>query len=200
MLTTSPTLNLALNVAFEYRYALLILGTIIEGPVVMVASGFLLRLGLFSLVPMFIALAIGDLIADTVWYLIGMRFLRPFLKRRGHFLGVTLETVNRVEGLFKRYHTRILFISKVTMGFGMALGTLMVAGASRVPFKRYLVINALGEIVFVSTMLVLGYVFGHAYTVVANGIRWLFLAGAIATGLVVVFGVSRYARHKLIGT
>lgn len=199
MTTLSPILASALAVAGEYRYLLLFVGTIVEGPVLMVACGFLLRLGVFEPVPMFVALASGDLVADVGWYYLGYWFLEPFARRYGHFFSVTPNTIERVKKLFHHYHDRILMISKLTIGFGMAIGVLMVAGASRVPFRRYLAINIAGEIIFVVIMLTLGYAFGHAYEYVTGVLRWFFIAGAAIITIGLVAGISRYARHKMVG-
>lgn len=188
-----------LTAANQFKYPLLFIGTVIEGPILMLACGFLLRLGVFSPLPMFIALASGDIVADVGWYYVGQYFFEPFMRRYGHFLSVTPKIVEQAKKLFHQYHTRVLVISKLTMGFGMAVAVLMVAGASRIPFRRYLAINVLGEIVFVSIMLTLGYVFGSAYAVIAGGLRWLFVAGALVVGLAVTIGISRYAHRKLIG-
>jgi membrane protein DedA with SNARE-associated domain len=197
MNTLTPFVSHALYFADQYKYILLFVGTIIEGPFIMVASGFLLKLGLVSLFPLFVALALGDLIADIVWYYIGYFFLDSVMRRHGRFLSVTPERLARAKKLFNRYQTNILLISKVTLGFGMALGTLMVAGASHVPFRKYLLLNVIGEIILVMTLLILGYFFGNAYAKIAGGMKEAFL---IAGGVVVLagfYGFSSYVKSKL---
>ncbi len=193
-----PFVAHALAMVGQFRYLLLFIGTIVEGPVLMVACGFLLRMGLFEPVPMFAALAAGDLVADVAWYYAGMHLLEPFLAKRGHFLSVTPELAAQAKRLFFTYHTSILFISKLTMGFGMAIPVLVVAGASRVPFRRYLAINVVGEVAFVAMMLAIGYVFGHAYAQIAGGLRWLFIASVAVITVALVTGVSRYAKQRLV--
>jgi membrane protein DedA with SNARE-associated domain len=194
----TPFLTHVLAVADQFKYLLLFIGTVVEGPVLMVACGFLLQFGVFQPIPMFVALASGDIVADVGWYYAGRFFLEPFMRRHGHFLSVTPEMIERVKKLFHTYHTRILFISKITIGFGMALGVLMVAGASRVPFRKYLIINIAGEIVFVMSMLLLGYLFGNAFTLIATGFRWLFIGAALVVTLAIIAGVSRYAKKRLL--
>lgn len=192
-----PFVAAAVAAVGQYRYPLLFVGTIVEGPMLMAACGFLWHLGIFEPVPMFIALASGDLIADVGWYYAGRYFLDPMIRKHGHFLSVTPKTVEKAKMLFRYHDTRILIISKITMGFGMALGVLMVAGASRVPFKKYFIINTLGEVVFVAVMLSIGYWLGAAYQVVEGGLKWLFIIGATAVILLLITGVSRYARQRL---
>ena len=61
---------------------------------------------------------------------------KAVVHEHGGVFGISYENFEKVQGLFREYHDRILLISKVTIGFGMALATLIVAGATRVPFTR----------------------------------------------------------------
>lgn len=110
------------------EYAFLFLGTFLEGPLVMMSSGFLFRLGQFSFWPMYLALVAGDFVADIAWYFVGRLLARPFILRWGYWLNITQEAVTQMEHVFKNYDLWILAISKLTMGFGLALATLTTAG------------------------------------------------------------------------
>ena len=94
------------------RYVLIGVAAIVEGPVLMVACGFLLSQGALTLAPLFTALVLGDLVGDIIWYYIGYFFADPFIARHGHFFSVTPELMDRAKKLFSRYHTNILLISK----------------------------------------------------------------------------------------
>ena len=163
----------------------------------MVASGFLYHLGYFSFLPMLFALALGDLVADVFWYYLGYYFLEPFLKKRGHFFSVTPELLEKGKTLFHRYNDKILLISKVTLGFGMAIVTLMTAGASKVPFKRYMILNIIGEFILVTTLIILGYFFGQASKSIAGGFKIAFLVGVGIICVVALYGFSRYMKDKI---
>ncbi|MCX6754222.1 MAG: hypothetical protein NTU81_00090, partial [Candidatus Nomurabacteria bacterium] len=86
------------------KYILLFIGTIFEGPVIMMVSGFLYRLGQFDLLPMYIALVSGDFTADILWYCVGRFGTRNVLFKYGHFMGITPEILEKVENRFKHYH------------------------------------------------------------------------------------------------
>src|SRR5271154_5557510 len=119
------------------KYAIIFIGCIVEGPIVMMTSGFLWRFGQFDLVPMYLALMSGDFVADIGWYFVGRHGARGLIDRFGRYVGITDENIIRVEKLFQKYQNRILILSKLTAGFGFATVILMVAGMLRVPFKRY---------------------------------------------------------------
>ena len=145
----------------SYKYILLFLGVIFEGPILMVASGFLVLLGFFNPFYAFPIIMAGDLLGDVIWYYIGYFFADPFLKKYGRIFMITPEIFEKAKDLFHKNQTKILFFSKITIGFGMALTTLMAAGASHIPFKKYISINLVGEIILVSIFMGIGYFFGE---------------------------------------
>ncbi len=66
-----------------------------------------------------------------------------------------------MERRFHHYHTKILVISKLTMGFGLAVPILMVAGMLHVPYTRFLTINILCGIIWILALMGIGYYFGN---------------------------------------
>lgn len=96
------------------RYAVVFVLCIVEGPVVMLTSGFLLRLGQFQIVPLYFSLMLGDFAADLVWYAVGRFGAWPLINRFGKFFNITPEIIIKIEKRFKTYQNKILFISKIT--------------------------------------------------------------------------------------
>jgi membrane protein DedA with SNARE-associated domain len=192
-----PTfINYALAAALHFRYPLLFIGYIIEGPILTVAAGFLLHRGVLNPLFTFLALGSGDLAADIVWYYVGYFWVKPALTKHGKFLGLTSESFERIKSIFHRRSSVILFISKITMGFGMALGVLMTAGAIRIPMRSYLFYNSLGEIIYVTILMILGYYLSGFYGTISTGLHLISLLGVfLAIGLA-FYGFSRYLRNK----
>ncbi len=174
------------------RYAVVFVLCIVEGPVVMITSGFLYRLGQFELVPLYFALMSGDFVADLVWYVVGRFGARKLINRYGHFFNITPEIIDKIEKRFKTYQDKILFISKITMGFGFALATLIVAGMLHVPFKRYAVLNFLGGFIWTAFLLVVGYFFGNIYSSIAGPLKIAFIPVAVVVVVSCLWAVNRY--------
>lgn len=190
-------LSYALTFTASAKYFLLFLGVIIEGPILMIACGFLLRSGVFDILPLYSVIVLADLAADIFWYYAGYYFAEPLTRKFGFYIGVTPELFEKTKEIFNKYHEKILFISKITVGLGLALATLIVAGASRIPFRRYIFLNFIGELILVAVMLFVGYAFGEVYhNYVADSFKDLFLiTGALVLGLS-VFGATKYLKAK----
>jgi len=157
------------------KYILLFLGCIFEGPVVMLTSGFLYHLGQFNFWPMYAALVIGDFVADMGWYCLGRYGTRATAFKYGKFFGVNPESIDRVTGWFRKYHQRILIISKLTTGFGLATVVIIVAGISKVPFKNYFAIMLGGGFVWTAILLTIGYFFGNVFILIPESAKIVFL-------------------------
>lgn len=188
----------ALGAASSVKYILIFIGTVIEGPIVMIASGFFLKFGVFALLPLYVALMLGDLVADALWYYIGARFAGPFVLRFGKFFGVTPEYVEKLKKLIRKHDTAMLLGSKLTAGFGLALAMVIAAGASHVPFKKYMFLNLIGEFLVTGMLLAVGYYFGHVYTYVDDSFKTVFIVAAAVTLIALGYGFSRYLKTKTL--
>ncbi|MDP2643267.1 MAG: DedA family protein [Candidatus Peregrinibacteria bacterium] len=181
-----------LEASYQLKYFLLFLGIIIEGPVLMVVCGFLLRLEVFAFWPMYVVIMLGDLTGDVIWYYVGHFFAEPFLRKFGKYFGVNKENLELAKDLFQKHHFRILFISKITLGLGAPLATLISAGASHVPFRKYMKINLFGEMFLVLGLVGIGYFFGHIYSSISGDLKTIFL---IALAILVPVGVFFLRKH-----
>lgn len=144
------------------KYFLIFTGTYIEGSTVMMATGLLWHLGTVEFWPAYIALVLGDILSDIMWYFVGYFGARRFFARFGHWFGVTPDIIAKVERRFGIYHTKVLLMSKLSMGFGMfAIPILATAGMLRIPFARYVAINLFGSTIWVCSVMLVGYWFGN---------------------------------------
>ena len=177
-----------------YKYLIIFPVAIVEGPIIMVICGFLYHLGYLELAPTYIVLLLGDLAADFVWYAVGYHGASRFIKRWGHFFSLTENRVEKLKGLFNRHQGKILVISKLTMGFGFAVATLIAAGMSKVGFKKYALINIFGGFIWTALLMMLGYYFGELYVLIDASFKKIFLVGAIGIFILALYGMGKAAR------
>ena len=180
------------------KYVILFLGTLIEGPVFMISGGFLLRTGQLDFFPAYIALVSGDFVADIFWYYVGFFGARPLTNRLGSYIGITPEIIEKIEHRFKKYQDHILFISKITMGFGLALATLTVAGMLKVNFRRYLFINFAGGLIWVIFLMSVGYFFGDIYSKISGPMSIVFVVALLVAVVLALRSINKYLLKKEI--
>lgn len=181
---------------FAYRYPILYPLAIFEGPVVMMIAGLLVRTGFLAFWPAYLLVIAGDLTGDVVWYFAGRHGARPLINRFGKFLSLDAPTVEKLEGKFHQHQAKILFVSKITMGFGFAIATLIAAGAARVPFKKYFAINFFGEFIWAGVLMAVGFFLGHLYTLIDSSLRWAFIVALIVLGFLAAYGFGKAMRSR----
>lgn len=191
--------GLLMGLIAEYTYLIIAPAAMLLGPVVSLIAGVLLRLDAIALIPTCLALAAGELGADVLWYWIGRRYGDSFVGRFGRYFGITERSIASATELFNKHHDIIIFTSKLTAGLGFAMVVLFTAGLSKVPFRRYMMLNIAGQFLWTSGLLSIGYFLGHIYLKVENTFEKIALFALVALVLVSLFGFSRYLRggvHK----
>lgn len=124
-------------------------------------SEHLLRLPVLILVGI-IAATVGD----NAGFLIGYRGGRRFLDNYQHIFRIKQRTLRRAERVFQRYGAATIFFARFVFGLRVIAGPL--AGALRMPWKKFAVFNFLGATLWVSVMCAVGYLFGrHWQTLMA---------------------------------
>ena len=179
-----------------YKYPILFLIAIVEGPVVMTMSGLMLRLGYASFWPLYLTLMAGDLVADVLWYAIGYYVAHPFARRFGHYFGITEELLDKTADVFHRHPNKILLLSKITMGFGFAIVVLMTAGMVKIPFKKFISFNAIGQFAWTAILISIGYFFGNLYLTINKDLQVVSAIAFVVIILLVLRGVNSYLRKK----
>jgi len=169
-----------------------------EGPWISLILGVLLRLGFFYFWPIYISLMIGDLVGDVIWYYIGRRYGHSFISKHGHRFSITEESVTRMTELFHKHKNAVLFLSKISNGLGFSLVTLMTAGMVRIPFTRYIVINAVGQLVWTGFLIGTGFFFSNLYITVDNVLGKISITAAIIVIAFLGYRYFRYLRRKAL--
>lgn len=173
-------------------YAIIIVLACAEGPILSMIFGVLIKLGLFGFIPIYAALMIGDLLGDIGWYYIGRRYGHAFIRRFGKYFSISEESVAKVTRVFHRYKHHILFLSKISNGFGFALVTLMTAGMIRIPFAKYIAVNLVGQFVWTGLLLGVGYFFGEVYTQVDGWLGRISVGVGFVLVIWALFGYKKY--------
>ena len=133
---------------------------VLEGPIVTMLAGYLVKLGLLSAPATFVVCVLGDLIGDVAIYSMG-RFGPKTLPARWQ-LKLGLRKSRRV-GLREHFDTmggRTLLLGKLTHSAGAAV--LFAAGTGKMPIAPFLLYNLIGTLPKTALFLTLGYFLGYA--------------------------------------
>lgn len=178
------------------KYSALFILAIVEGPMIMLFSGFLLKLGVLSFVPTFLSLGIGDLVGDLFWYALGFLGGKKTVKRVGRFFSISEGAIEKIEEKLLKYHGRIIFFSKSTNGFGFGLATLIAAGVARIPLRRFMLYNFWGEFVWLGLLLFVGHSLGQLYLALGQGLNYMSTIAGFITMALLLYGLSKYMRKN----
>ena len=133
------------------------------GETIVILAGVLCSVGVLDL-PETIAIAtVGAVIGDSIGYELGRHLGRPWLEKHGRLVGMHGGVLARVDLLFARHGGKAVLIGRF-VGFLRALAPF-VAGTSRMPYRRFLLYNALGGAVWATAFVLLGYFLGASWTV-----------------------------------
>lgn len=173
-------------------YGMLVIAplAVLEGPVVSVVAGYLVKLGLIGAPLSFAVLVLGDLLGDVILYTLGRRgrarVALPWLSA----FGVTRRRLARLLRAFRAKGGRILIIGKLTHSAGFAV--LLAAGMARMPFARFLGLSLLATVPKVAALMALGWFYGR----VADRVGDWVLAGSLLLVLCLLGLCAGYMIHR----
>jgi len=191
------TINTA-SLFVQSKYLALFPASVIAQPATALLAGVLIRVGYLEFLPSFVYIVAGALFGDIAWYVIGYFFGNRFAHRYGRFFGITKEHVDSVSGIFHRYDSRILVVSKVTNGFGLSIVTLFTAGLSRIPLWRFVVFNVIGEALWTGMLIGIGVFFSHLYVIVNNALGRVSIIGMFVLLVIIFIAIGRYVQVRLM--
>ena len=167
-------------------------GALVPGETSLIVAAALAGQGTLSL-PLVIAVAAGAaIVGDNVGYVIGRRGLRRLVDRPGRWAAGRRQLVERGEEFFARHGSPTVFFGRWLPGLRVV--TSWLAGADRMPWRRFLVWNALGGITWAATIGALAYVVGRSAAGSLGAIGFVGLGVAALVYLIV-----RIRRHIQVG-
>lgn len=179
-----------LELLLTYKYLILIPLSVIEGPIVAVICGFLVTIGVFNPIFVYLVLVLGDIVGDGLVYYIGFSGKR-FLK----YFKITEEKLDKAKLYFHENHHKAIITSKLVHGIGFT--GLIAAGASHVPYRRYLKTCAIISIVQSFILIIVGIFFGHAYVAIG---KYLNYYAALVSVVLLAFLLFYFIRKYKMGT
>jgi membrane protein DedA with SNARE-associated domain len=166
-------------------------GLLVPGESLVLASGFFAHLGILDLAPVMVAAGLGAVAGDNIGYFLGSRLGREWLLRRGSRFGLRKRGLARVEQFFQRQGPKAVFFGRF-VGFARAL-VPFVAGASEMPYRKFVVYDGVGAVLWTIGFVTLGYVVGASWQMAE---QWISRSGLVVAGIVLVAATVVWFRRR----
>ena len=158
-----------------------LLGLFVPGESLVLVSGFLAGQGIFDLEVLIMTVASAAIMGDSIGYELGRHLGRGWLERHGRRFGVREKQLAKIDRFFIGHGGKAAFMGHFMHLFRAIMP--FMAGASRMPYRRFVFNNASGCVVWAGLFSLLGYLLGENWT---HFEKWIGKAGALFGGLVLL--------------
>ena len=169
------------------------IGLIAPGETTVIVGGLVAGQGQISLLLLIAIVWTCAVLGDVTSYALGRRLGRDFMVRHGERVKITEERLEQVEAFFERRGGMTILIGRF-IGLVRAIAPF-IAGASRMPLRKFLPYDVLGAGLWATTFCVLGFVFWRSFdqltTWVSRGLFAFGLVVALIVGIVFLVRLQR---------
>jgi len=168
-------------------------GVPVPGETILLVAGYFAATGEFHLALVMLVAATGAVVGDNIGFAIGHHYGRSVLLRFGRFIFLTPKRLEHMESYFTRYGDRTILFARFI--FGLRVVGALLAGASNMRWRVFVVYNVAGAILWSVTVTTLGYLFGQSLPLL---VKWAGRSGTILLVAAIVIGVIawRWRRHR----
>jgi membrane protein DedA with SNARE-associated domain len=192
LLSVPPALALLIIAVLVFGEAALFFGFVLPGETAVVYGGVLAEAGKVSVVLVLLVVYVAAVVGDSVGFEVG-RVMGPRLSRapvlRNH-----PEKVRDAQGYLRARGGRAVVMGRFTAFLRAVMPGL--AGASHMPYRRFLVFNVLGGLLWGTACVLLGYFAAHSISTVTH---YLGVTSAVIIGLIVVGLIWAWHRRRRDG-
>ena len=108
---------------------------------------------------------LGTILGSLPWYYLGRlvneKRLSNFLDKKGKYLGISSNDLNKSKRWFDKYGVSLVFWGRLVPGIRTLIS--VPAGIELMPFKKFLLWTTLGSLIWVALLTYAGFIFGENY-------------------------------------
>lgn len=175
------------------------IGFVIPGETAAVLGGVAAGFGTVDFPAVLAIVIAAAIVGDSVGFEIGKHYFGPKILhghfKRGSFMARHWHRVDRAQDFLQRKGGSAVFLGRFTAFFRAMMPAL--AGASNMPYRRFLAWNAIGGIIWGSVFVTLGRIAGASYEQVEKlvGRGMAISVGVVAVGVLLTYEVRRRMRE-----
>jgi membrane protein DedA with SNARE-associated domain len=172
-------------------------GIPVPGETVLIAGAAYAGHGHLNIVAVAAVAFFAAVVGDNIGYAIGSSGGRRLITRYGRYLLLPPARFARAEQFVSRHGPKIIIVARFVEGLRQLNG--IIAGATGMPWRRFLTYNALGAALWVAIWTTLGNYAGHHLATIENDLRhyqWYAIAAlALLAGAYTGLHIIRRRRH-----
>ncbi len=199
----SPTLQHLIFLHLrQYRYWLILLGTFLEGEIVLMSASVLAYFGILNIWLVVLAATVGTALSSGFWYWVGRKGGEPFIHRYGAFVGLSTSQISRAHAFLEKYGSGAVVASKFV--FGTKILCALFAGALGMSPRKFHTSNIVGAVVWAGTFAGLAYAFARSFRLLRSVVLRAEIVLLILVALAVIISVffisyRKYRKDKTHG-
>jgi membrane-associated protein len=166
-------------------------GVPVPGETALIAASILASRGKLQIEQVIVLAAAAAIVGDNIGYLIGRKGGRWLLERPGRFYIQRRQVLETGEPFFKRHGSKAVFFGRFILG--LRVWASWLAGATHMPYRSFLLWNALGGICWATAIGLLSYYLGRA---AGDAVKTFGLFGLAAALLAIATALFAHRRHR----
>lgn len=188
----------------HWSYVIIFLGALLEavplfgllapGMALVVAGGFMVKLGLLDWGDLLVIASLGAILGDVTGYFLGRKYGESFLKKYGKYFFFHQEQYDKTKRLINNHTGKSIIIGRfnsLTRAFAP-----FIAGSTNVPWGKFMMYNIIGGVAWSVSFVTVGYVFGQSYEAVSGYIgKFVTIAVIVGIGIVYLYRFVNKRRH-----
>lgn len=178
----------------QFGYPIILLGTFLEGEMILILGSFSAHLGYLSLKWVITCGFIGTVCGDQLYFFLGRKHGKAHLNKHPGWV----PTVNRILTLVHRH--QVILILGFRFLYGVRTITPFAIGMSEVSYIKFTLLNIIGAGIWAISIGVAGYYFGNAVESVIGHIKHyeiILMSTLIMMGMLIwlIHFYRRYRHH-----
>jgi membrane protein DedA with SNARE-associated domain len=163
------------------------------GQTIMVAAAIYAGAGRLNVFAVGAIAFVAAVLGDNVGYWIGVRGGRRLVHRFGKYIFITPERLDWAERFFARRGNRIVVVARFIDGLRQLNG--VIAGITAMPWRTFLIYNAIGAALWVGWWTTISYFLGtHLIVIMEHAHRYKWWAIALVAIAVTTY-ITLHVRH-----
>ena len=113
---------------------------------------------------------LGTILGSLPWYYLGRlvneKRLSNFLNKKGKYLGISSNDLNKSKRWFEKYGVSLVFWGRLVPGIRTLIS--VPAGIELMPLRKFLIWTTFGSFIWVALLTYAGYLFGENYPIIES--------------------------------